>query len=83
MSYKDDIKRIKNKRVVDGLPKDLEEAIQTFINQAIIIGEEDLDFMPHEYVVNLLTTLAKYPEHRSLLFDLLKIMGIPMQYGDA
>jgi len=83
MSYKDDINRIKNKKVVEGLPKDLEDSIQTFINQAIIIGEEDLDFMPHEYVVNLLTTLNKYPEHRPLLFDLLKIMGIPMDYGEA
>lgn len=83
MSIKDDINRIKNKEVIKGLPKDLEVAIQTFINQAIIIHDEDLDFMPHEYVVNLLTTLHKYPEHRPLLFDLLKIMGIPMNYGDA
>jgi len=83
MSYKDDIERIKNKEVVKGLPHDLEQAIQTFINQAVIIGEEDLDFMPHEYVVNLLTTLHKYPEHRPLLFDLLKIMGIPMEYGES
>jgi len=83
MSYKDDINRIKNKKVVEGLPKDLEDSIQTFINQAIIIHDEDLDFMPHEYVVNLLTTLNKYPEHRPLLFDLLKIMGIPMDYGEA
>ena len=37
MSYKDDINRIKNKKVIDGLPKDLEKAIQTFINQAISI----------------------------------------------
>ena len=83
MSYKDDINRIKNKKVIDGLPKDLEEAIQTFINQAIIVGEEELDFIPHEYVVNLLTTMAKYPEHRPLLFDLMKIMGIPISYGES
>ena len=83
MSYNDDIDRVKNKEVVKGLPKDLESAIQTFINQAIIVYNEDLDFMPHEYVVNLLTTLNKYPEHRPLLFDLLKIMGIPMDYGEA
>ena len=83
MSYKDDIERIKNKQVVKGLPKDLEEAIQTFINQAVIVGEEDLDFMPHEYVVNLLTTMAKYPEHRSLLYDLLKIMGYSGIYGES
>ena len=41
MSYKDDIERIKNKEVVKGLPHDLETAIQTFINQAIIVGEEE------------------------------------------
>ena len=83
MSIKDDINRIKNKEVIKGLPKDLEVAIQTFINQAIIVYDEDLDFMPHEYVVNLLTTLHKYPEHRPLLFDLLKIMGIPIHYGES
>ena len=81
MSYKDDINRIKNKQVTKGLPHDLEVAIQTFINQAVIIYEEDLEFMPHEYVVNLLTTLHRYPEHRPLLFDLLRIMGIPIQEG--
>ena len=83
MSYKDDIERIKNKEVVKGLPHDLEVAIQTFINQAVIIYEEDLEFMPHEYVVNLLTTLHRYPEHRPLLFDLLRIMGLPIQEGYA
>ena len=83
MSYKDDINRIKNKQVTKGLPHDLEVAVQTFINQAIIIYEEDLEYMPHEYVVNLLTTLHKYPEHRPLLFDLLRIMGLPIQEGYA
>jgi len=81
MSYKDDINRIKNKEVQKGLPHDLEVAVQTFIEQAIILEDNDLDFMPHEYIVNLLTTLAKYPEHRPLLFDLLNVMGIPMDYG--
>jgi hypothetical protein len=81
MSYNDDIERIKNKEVVKGLPHDLEVAVQTFIEQAIILDDNDLDFMPHEYIVNLLTTLAKYPEHRPLLFDLLRVMGIPMDYG--
>jgi hypothetical protein len=81
MSYKDDINRIKNKKVAKGLPHDLEVAIQTFINQAVILDESDLDYIPHEYIVNLLTTLAKYPEHRPLLFDLLNIIGLPMEYG--
>jgi hypothetical protein len=83
MSYNDDIERIKNKEVVKGLPHDLEVAVQTFIEQAIILGDNDLDFIPHEYIVNLLSTLAKYPEHRPLLFDLLRIMGIPIQEGYA
>lgn len=83
MSYNDDIERIKNKEVIDGLPHDLEVAIESFIQQVIIIHDEDLEFIPHEYIVNLLSTLAKYPEHRPLLFDLLRIIGVPIQEGYA
>lgn len=83
MSYEEDINRIKHKRVIKGLPHELEVAIQTFIDQFIIMIDEDLDSIPHQYVVNLLTTLSKYPEHRPLLFDLLNIMGLPMEYGEA
>ena len=36
---KRDIQRIKNLKVIDGVPKDLKVAIQTFIEQAIIIFE--------------------------------------------
>ena len=47
------------------------------------MDEYDLDSIPHQYVVNLLTTLSKYPEHRPLLFDLLNLVGLPMEYGEA
>ena len=33
MSYEEDINRIKHKRVIKGLPHELEVAIQTFIDQ--------------------------------------------------
>jgi hypothetical protein len=34
--------------VREGTPKDLSIAIQTFIKQAVIIGENELDHMPPE-----------------------------------
>ena len=37
MSYEEDINRIKHKRVIKGLPHELEVAIQTFIDQFIIM----------------------------------------------
>ena len=45
-----------------------------FIEQAVIVGEYELDHMPSEYMENLLRTLAKYPEHSVLLMDLISIL---------
>ena len=61
----EDKKRLEEIKVLDvkeGTPKDLTIAIQTFIQQAVIIGENDLDHMPPEYMQNLLEVMGKYPE---------------------
>ena len=49
-------------KVTEGTPEDLSKAIQTFIQQAVIIGEYELDSMPPEYLQNLLDVVAKYPD---------------------
>ena len=72
---KRDIQRIKNLKVIDGVPKDLKVAIQTFIEQAIIIGEYELETMPHEYLNNLLKVMSKYPEYNILLSQLIEILN--------
>ena len=71
---KEQLKLFKKFTVRDGTPKDLSEAIQTFIQQAIIVGEYELDSMPPEYMENLLKTMAKYPEYNKVTLDLMKIL---------
>ena len=60
---KEHLIRMKTLKVREGVPDDLQKAISTFIEQAVIVGEYELDHMPSEYMENLLRTLAKYPEH--------------------
>ena len=72
---KRDIQRIKNLKVIDGVPKDLKVEIQTFIEQAIIIGEYELETMPPEYLNNLLKVMSKYPEYNILLSQLIEILN--------
>ena len=71
---KEDLKRVKNLKIRKDIPDDLKIAIKSFLNQAVIIGEYELDHMPSEYLENLLKTIAKYPEHSMLLMDLIKIL---------
>ena len=72
---KRDLQRIKKLKVIDGVPKDLKVAIQTFIEQAIIIGEYELETMPPEYLNNLLKVMSKYPEYNILLSQLIEILN--------
>ncbi len=71
---KEDLIRIKNLKIREDIPDDLRIAIKSFLNQAVIVGEYDLDHMPPEYLENLLKTIAKYPEHSILLMELIKIL---------
>ena len=71
---KEDLIRIKNLKIREDIPDDLRIAIKSFLNQAVIVGEYDLDHMPSEYLENLLKTIAKYPEHSILLMELIKIL---------
>ena len=70
-----DLVRMKGLKINPNTPKDLAIAIQTFIQQAIIVGEYELDTMPGEYVDNLLTAFSKYPEYHKLMGELLKILN--------
>ena len=63
------------KRASEFLPKDLQVAINTFVEQYNIMEENDLDFVPPEYTTNLLETMAKYPEYNNILLDLLDIIN--------
>ena len=64
-----------DKKASKFLPKDVQDAINTFITQANILEEYDLDFMPPEYTTNLLKTLGKYPEFINVAFELIDILS--------
>ena len=72
---KEDLKRVKNLKIRKDIPDDLRVAVRTFLDQAVIVGEYELDHMPSEYLENLLRTIAKYPEHSLLLMELLEILN--------
>tara|TARA_R100000008_G_C3506519_1_gene126524 strand:- start:390 stop:644 length:255 start_codon:yes stop_codon:yes gene_type:complete len=70
-----DLTRMKGLKIKAGIPEDLSIAIKTFIQQAIIVGEYELDSMPGEYLNNLLNAFAKYPEYHDLMNELIKILN--------
>ena len=71
---KKQLERMKTLHVKSDVPEDLRIAIKTFIKQAVIIGEYDLDYMPSQYMASLLESFAKYPEYSIILLDMIKIL---------
>ena len=63
-----------NKKAQDFLPQDLQDAINTFIEQFNIMEEYDLDHIPPEYLEKLFRTMNNYPEYNNVLLDLLDIV---------
>ena len=68
------LKHFKTIGVQEHVPEDLAAAINTFLAQAIIIGEYELDAMPPEYMENLLKVMSKYPEYNKVTLDLIEIL---------
>ena len=64
-----------NKRAEKWLPDDLQDAINTFVEQFNIMEEYNLNTIPSEYTANLLETMNKYPEYNSVLLDLIDIIN--------
>ena len=72
------IKYLKSGRVREDIPTDIRIAIETFISSAIMIEEEGLDYMPGEYMGNLLKAFANHPENQTAqecLIFLLRMFG--------
>jgi len=63
-----------DKRAAEFLPKDLQIAINTFIEQFNIMEEHNLETIPTEYSISLLETMRKYPEYNNILLDLIHIL---------
>ena len=60
----------------EDLPEDLKIAIETFIQQVVIMEEYDTDFINGEYVAKLIESFSKYPEYSLFTYELVKsILG--------
>ena len=68
------IKHIKKLKPEPWLPEDIQIAINTFIQSAIMVEENDLDYIPSEYVIKLLDTIKKHKEYNSLYLELVEIL---------
>jgi len=64
-----------NKRAAIFLPQDLQDSINTFVEQFNIMEEYNLNTIPSEYTANLLETINRYPEYNTILLDLIDIIN--------
>ena len=56
-------------------PEDVVEAINAFFHAGkMLIDVPELEYIPSEYITNLLKVLSKYPEYRYLALDLVEIL---------
>ena len=68
------------KGVQPGHPKEVEEAIHTFLQVSMMLIEyPELDTIPIEYVDKLLETLVKYPEYNNLTMDLCRMLDVEVK----
>ena len=56
------------------LPEDIKIAIESFIASTIMVEENDSDYVPNEYIINLLETIKKHKEYNSLYLELIEIL---------
>ena len=59
-------------KVQEHFPKEIRIAVESFLEASKMLVDEKLDFLPGEYLANLLETLQKYPEYNSITMDLVK-----------
>ena len=76
MKSKEDrvMKRLKSGyfRVQKHFPKDVQIAVQSFLEASKMMVDEKLEYVPQEYLIKLLKTLEKYPEYNNITMDLVK-----------
>lgn len=60
-----------------GHPKEIEEAIKSFLELSYMMVEyPEINTIPSEYVENLFVTLSKYPQYNKLTLELLDILKL-------
>tara|TARA_B100000214_G_scaffold312375_1_gene244666 strand:- start:377 stop:625 length:249 start_codon:yes stop_codon:yes gene_type:complete len=58
--------------VKEHFPEEVQLAVKTFLTASKMMVDEKLDYLPGEYLVNLLKTLEKYPEYNNITMDLVR-----------
>ena len=58
--------------VQEHFPEDIQIAVQSFLEASKMMVEEKLDYLPGEYLANLLEILQKYPEYNNITMNLVK-----------
>ena len=73
-SSKEYLEHIKKLEPQAWLPEDIQIAIESFLASAIMVEENDLDYVPSEYIINLLETIKKHKEYNTLYLELVEIL---------
>ena len=60
--------------VKEHFPKEIQVAVKSFLTASKMMVDENLDYVPSEYLIKLLKTLEKYPEYNNVLLDLIRIL---------
>ena len=59
-------------KVQEHFPKEIRIAVESFLEASRMMVDEKLEFLPGEYLANLLEVLQKYPEYNNITMDLVK-----------
>ena len=58
--------------VKEHFPEEIKIAVKSFLSASKMMVDEKLEYVPKEYLINLLKTLEKYPEYNNITLDLVK-----------
>ena len=59
-------------KVQKHFPKEIRIAVESFLEASKMMVDEKLEFLPGEYLANLLEVLQKYPEYNNITMNLVK-----------
>jgi hypothetical protein len=71
-----DLKRFKKFKVREDIPEDLQVAVASFIAATVMVGENNLESIPGEYLANLMEVMDKYPEYHGVLRSIVEDSGL-------
>ena len=58
----------------DDYPEEVKTAVTTFLEATRMVVQEELDYLPHEYLTNMMEVLIKYPETQKVAWELVQIL---------